>query len=90
LLERARSFRDANVTECGTIESFENHWDESNENPGWLITPWAGSRIEEEKLSKQFKISVRCLPLDKQNEPEAPCFLSGKPTKSRAIWARSY
>jgi prolyl-tRNA synthetase len=90
LLERARSFRDANVTECGTIESFENHWDESNENPGWLITPWAGSQIEEEKLSKQFRISVRCLPLDKQNEPEAPCFLSGKPTKSRAIWARSY
>jgi len=90
LLERARDFRNANLTECPDLAPFEKHWDHSNENPGWLITPWAGSREEEEELSKRLKITVRCLPVGKQNEPEAPCFLTGKPTKARAIWGKSY
>lgn len=90
LLEKARDFRNANLTECGDLEAFEKHWADTNENPGWLITPWSGSREEEEELSKRLKITVRCLPMDKQEEPEAPCFLTGKPTKSRAIWGRSY
>ncbi|MDB4567108.1 proline--tRNA ligase [Akkermansiaceae bacterium] len=90
LLERARGFRDENITECTDLTSFEKHWDDSNENPGWLITPWAGSREEEEEISKRLKITVRCLPNDKQDEPEAPCVLTSRPTTSRAIWGRSY
>ena len=90
LLEKARDFRSSNLTECTDLASFEKHWDDSNENPGWLITPWSGSREEEEEISKRLKITVRCLPMDKQDEPEVPCFLTGTPTKSRAIWGRSY
>lgn len=90
LLTRAREFRDRNLTECADLSSFEKHWHDSNTNPGWLITPWAGSRQQEEELSKRLKITIRCLPLDKQNEPEAPCLLTGTPTKARALWGRSY
>ena len=90
LLERARIFRDSNLTECTELAAFEKHWADDSENPGWLITPWAGSREEEEEISKRLKITVRCLPIGKQNEPEAPCFLTGKPTTARAIWGRSY
>ena len=90
LLNRAREFRDTNITACGDLAEFEKHWDDSNENPGWLITPWAGSREEEEELSKRLKITIRCLPLDQQDEEEVPCVLTGTPTCSRAIWGRSY
>ncbi len=90
LLERARDFRDANLTECTDLTKFEDHWAEGNENPGWLITPWAGTREEEEEISKRLKITVRCLPNDKQDEPEAKCFMTGQLTKSHAIWGRSY
>jgi prolyl-tRNA synthetase len=88
LLERATAFRDANIVSCDSIETFHAHW--GQENPGWLITPWAGTPDEEDELSKQHKVTIRCLPLDKQDEAEAPCILTGKPTRSRAIWGRSY
>ena len=90
LLNRALEFRDAHLAPCHDLAIFEKHWDDSHENPGWLITPWAGSREQEEELSKKFKITVRCLPLNQQDEEEAPCFLTGTPTRSRAIWGRSY
>jgi len=88
LLQRATEFRDANITACDSIDAFHAHW--GTENPSWLLTPWAGTPTEEDELSKQHKITIRCLPLDKQDEPEADCILTGKPTKSRAIWGRSY
>ncbi|MFT4176570.1 MAG: proline--tRNA ligase [Luteolibacter sp.] len=88
LLQRATEFRDANITECAGLEEFHAHWTE--ENPGWLLTPWAATPEEEDELSKQHKITIRCLPLDRQDDAEAPCILTGKPTRARAIWGRSY
>jgi len=88
LLARATQLRDDNLTECTDIETFSQHW--SQKNPGWLITPWAGSREEEEELSKKYKITIRCLPNDLQESSPTPCFLTGKPTGQRAIWGRSY
>ena len=88
LLNAATTFRDANIAECSDLEAFHNHW--KQDNPGWLLTPWAGSSAEEDALSKEHKITVRCMPLDKQDEPEAPCLVTGKPTKLRALWGRSY
>jgi prolyl-tRNA synthetase len=88
LLERATAFRDANIVSCDSIDTFHAHW--GQDNPGWLITPWAGTPDEEDELSKQHKVTIRCLPLDKQDEAEAPCILTGRPTRSRAIWGRSY
>ena len=89
LLRRATVLRDENISECTDLEKFHQHWG-SSDQPGWLLTPWAGSSEEEEKLSKQHKISIRCLPKGQQDGEEAPCILTGKPTKARAIWGRSY
>lgn len=88
LLQRATEFRDANTQDCTDSAQFEKHWED--DQPGWLVTPWAGTREEEEELSKKHKISIRCLPLDQQDGEEAACILTGKPTKVRAIWGRSY
>lgn len=88
LLDRATQFRDANIHPCSDLQTFEDYW--SDEQPGWLITPWAGTTEQEEELSKKHKISIRCLPLDKQAGEESACFLTGKLTKTRTIWGRSY
>ena len=91
ILRRATELRDSNISECSDLTEFEKHFtDPKNDQPGWLITPWAGSNEEEETLSKKHKISIRCFPLDKQDGEEAPCLITGKPTKARAIWGRSY
>jgi len=88
LLSKATTFRDKNLSECTSLESFEKHWEQ--DNPGWLLTPWNGTREEEEALSKKHKITIRCLPLDQQNETEETCILTGNVTSARAIWGRSY
>ena len=88
LLDRATELRENNIVECGDLEIFESHW--AQDDPGWLVTPWNGSRQQEEELSKKHKISIRCLPIGQQDEEPAPCILTGEATGQRAIWGRSY
>ncbi len=90
LLARATEFRDTNITPCNDLTEFHAHW--TNDNPGWLLTPWSGTREEEEVLSKQHKINIRCLPIEGVVLPSSgdECFLTGKETTVRAIWGRSY
>jgi len=56
-MKKAEAFRDANITAYNSAGEFHAHWD--IENPGWLLTPWAGNSEEEEALSKQHKITIR-------------------------------
>lgn len=95
LLKRATDFRNENMAACNNLEEFEKHWEQ--ENPGWLLTPWAGSSEEEEELSKRLKITIRCLPISSGSMPKGltqevgkECFLTGKPATSQALWGRSY
>jgi prolyl-tRNA synthetase len=95
LLDRASAFRDSNITSCNTLDAFHAHW--SQENPGWLHTSWAGSPEQEEELSKQHKITIRCIPLEAAilpqhltGAPHGTCFLTAKETSVRALWGRSY
>jgi len=95
LLKRATEFRDANIAFCDSAEAFDQHW--SQENPGWLYTPWAGTAQEEEVISKQHKIPIRCIPVKEAKLPEniagisgGKCFLTGREAVSHALWGRSY
>ena len=90
LLARATEFRDANITPCDHLDAFHAHW--AGENPGWLYTPWAGTPEQEETLSKQHKITIRCLPIEGVPLPAtgSKCLLTGMETSVRAIWGRSY
>ncbi|MEO5915944.1 MAG: proline--tRNA ligase [Luteolibacter sp.] len=94
LLARATEFRDANIAPCSNLEAFHAHW--ATENPGWLYTPWAGTSEQEETLSKQHKITIRCLPIPEASLPAEldavghECILTGNITPVRAIWGRSY
>ena len=112
LLDRATAFRDANITVCDSLEAFHAHWENSGnaensndsgdsgdsetDNPGWLYTAWAGTPEQEETLSKQHKITIRCLPIPEAQLPPAlaaasdRCILTGQTTAVRALWGRSY
>lgn len=89
LLQKATELRDENLSECTEMSAFEKHW-ESSDQPGWLLTPWAGTREEEEELSKRLKISVRCIPQAEYQKGESNCILTGQTTSQWVIWARSY
>ncbi len=95
LFARALELRDANIFPCDDAAAFDRHWEQ--ENPGWLLTPWAGTPAEEDVISKQHKIAIRCIPLEDAGlSPEllvkvgGQCFLTGKDRVSMALWGRSY
>ena len=95
LLDRATLMRDAHITPCDSLDAFHAHW--AQETPGWLYTAWAGSPEQEEVLSKQHKIAIRCIPLTSHAMPTAitsaihgKCLLTGQETSTRALWGRSY
>ncbi|MEI8039704.1 MAG: His/Gly/Thr/Pro-type tRNA ligase C-terminal domain-containing protein, partial [Verrucomicrobiota bacterium] len=95
LLERATALRDSNITSCGSLDAFHAHW--AQDNPGWLHTAWAGTPEQEEELSKQHKIAIRCIPLATASLPPQlmagssdKCILTGAATATRALWGRSY
>ncbi|RYD30678.1 MAG: proline--tRNA ligase, partial [Verrucomicrobiaceae bacterium] len=95
LLTKATAFRDENIVACESADTFDKHW--SQDNPGWLYTPWAGTPDEEEVISKQHKIAIRCIPVLEAKLPEAiagksggKCFLTGRDAQVWAIWGRSY
>lgn len=87
LLQAAIEWQKENTTACEVMEDFNSHWEQ--DAPGWLLTPWAGSREREEELSKRHRISVRCLPFE-NHEQQRPCILTGEMTTQRALWGRSY
>lgn len=95
LLARATALRDANITPCNSLDAFHAHW--AQDNPGWLATAWAGTPEQEEELSKQHKIAIRCIPVATASLPPQltggasdTCFLTGTATATRALWGRSY
>ncbi|NNC86825.1 MAG: proline--tRNA ligase, partial [Akkermansiaceae bacterium] len=91
LLQRLTDFRDANIEDCTELPQFAQHW--SHPDAHWLLTPWAGSREQEEELSKEHKISIRCMVPAGSIRPESEprdCIVTGQPTGQYAIWGRSY
>jgi prolyl-tRNA synthetase len=51
---------------------------------------WCGSRECEAALKAETKVTIRCLPLDRQEGVSGKCCLCGAPAKHTAVFARNY
>jgi prolyl-tRNA synthetase len=89
LLARATALRDANMKKLETLEEFKAYFAENSEG-GFALMHWAGSSEDEDALSKELKVTIRCIPHGDQFAEEGKCFLTGKPSSRRVIFARSY
>ncbi|MEM7144427.1 MAG: proline--tRNA ligase [Verrucomicrobiota bacterium] len=88
LLARATRFRDDNITNIDTKDEFYAHF--QKDDPGFVAAPWAGTSEDEETLSNDLKVTLRCIPdADQYNDP-TPCFLTGNPSSKRVIFAKAY
>ena len=70
-----------------------DNWDEFKgliENKtGFVIAHWDGTAETEEKIKKETKATIRCIPLDNKLE-EGKCIFSGNPSTQRVVFAKSY
>ena len=56
---------------------------------GFLYAHWDGTSETEEKIQKEMKATIRCIPLDDDLE-DGKCVYSGQPSKRRVIFAKAY
>ena len=59
------------------------------EKGGFILAHWDGTPETEERIKEETKATIRCIPLDAEEE-DGVDMLSGKPSKRRVIFARSY
>lgn len=86
LFEQALAFREANTRDASTMEEMAQL---ILKERGFVRVWWEGDADAEAKVKEDTKATLRCFPLDQQDE-EGICVVTGKKTKSRALFAVAY
>jgi prolyl-tRNA synthetase len=86
IYNKALKFREENTFEVNDWDTFKT----KIEGGGFLMCHWDGTAETEEKIKAETKATIRCIPLENVKEEEGFCVYSGKPSKRRVIFARSY
>ena len=86
IFKKALDYRNSMITEVNTWDEFVD----ALENKGGFISAhWDGTVETEVAIKEATKATIRCIPLDAKEE-EGTCIYSGKPSKCRVLFARSY
>lgn len=87
ILNKSLKFRIENTTEVNSWDDFK----ETLENKGGFLSAWwDGSAETEEKIKNETRASLRCIPLEKNQDKEGTCIFSGKKATQKALFARAY
>ena len=87
IYQKAVKFREENTRIVDTWEDFKVEI----EKGGFLLCHWDGTPETEERIKEETKATIRCIPMDTNVIMEdGKCIYSGKPSKQRVIFARSY
>lgn len=94
LLSKAKSFLNDNIVKIDTKEEFYKFFTPENKKKpeihgGFALCHWSGEAEVEEIIQKDLKVTIRCIPLDSPEE-EGKCVISGKPSRRRVIFGKSY
>jgi prolyl-tRNA synthetase len=86
LYNRAAKFRTENFHKVDTYEEFKT---QLKEKGGFYLVHWDGTSETEEKIKQDTQATIRCIPLDAEDE-EGICMVTGKPSKRRVVIAKAY
>jgi len=85
LFERAKKFLEENITEVDNYEDFKNT---INQKGGFVYAYWDGTTETEEKIKKETKATIRCIPYSSSSKGK--CVLTGKESSQKVYFAKSY
>ncbi|WP_394265573.1 proline--tRNA ligase [Bergeyella zoohelcum] len=86
IYQKALNFRNENITKVDSYEEFKKVLETKG---GFISAHWDGTAEEEEQIKEETKATIRCIPLDAEEE-EGVSLISGKPSKKRVIFAKAY
>ncbi len=93
LFDRACALRSQNTVEIKSESDFRDYFTPKNaESPeihGGFASCHFASEDDVSKLLAELKVTIRCMPLEGNDDP-GTCFLTGKPSLRRAIFAKAY
>ena len=85
LFERAKKFLEENITEVDSYKDFKNT---INQKGGFVYAYWDGTTETEEKIKKETKATIRCIPYS--SSTKGKCVLTGKESSQKVYFAKSY
>ncbi|MBS1591177.1 MAG: proline--tRNA ligase [Bacteroidetes bacterium] len=86
MFNTAKQYRDEHITKVDDWNEFINVLDTK---AGFVSAHWDGTAETEEKIKELTKATIRCIPLNNQQE-NGKCILTGNPSKGRVLFARAY
>jgi prolyl-tRNA synthetase len=94
LLARATVLRDQNTVKIDSKEEFLRFFtaqkkDKPEIHGGFASAHWDGSAEVEAEIKDELKVTIRCIPFDAPEE-DGVCVWSGRPSKRRVLFAKSY
>ena len=93
LFQRALAMQKANTVELKTEAEFRSFFqlddEQGRSTGGGFAKCWFTSEEAVQPLLDELKVTIRCIPLGVPSG-EGTCFITGQPTKTRAIFAKSY
>jgi prolyl-tRNA synthetase len=86
IYNKADNFRKEHITKAESWDEFVQLLDEKT---GFISAHWDGTGETEDKIKELAKATIRCIPLDNEQE-DGKCVLTGKPSTQRVLFARAY
>ena len=86
IFNNAHKFTKENIRTANTYEEFKSI---IKNKGGFVSAHWDGSSETEEKIKKETKATIRCIPIDLKKE-EGFCVVSNKPSTQRVLFAKAY
>lgn len=86
ILQKAIRFKEENTFYVDKWDDFIRTLDDKG---GFIMAHWDGTTETEERIKDETKATIRCIPFDSPEE-DGNCIYSGKPSKRRVLFARSY
>jgi prolyl-tRNA synthetase len=86
LYTKAINYRTTHTTVVSSYDEFKKVLDEKG---GFISAHWDGTTATEEKIKKETKATIRCIPLDADNEG-GTCIVTGNISARKVLFAKAY
>ena len=86
LFSKAKTFTENNTRIVNNYDQFKSIL---NNEGGFISAHWDGTKETEDKIKKETKATIRCIPLNTVKE-SGKCIYSNKPSSQRVLFAKAY